>query len=315
MDDLGFGSELSVVVCGLVLILGACGTSERPPDDDRLRVVTTIPPFEMILKPIVGGRGSVERLLEPGASPHTYDPSPSDLQSIRRSAVLVYGAEHLDGWAAELPASRHVVLLDMLSPENGYSFESAGLGPKKGDRIDPHFWTDPQVVKSMLPAVVDTLCAVDGPGCATYRSNADSFATGLSGLHTRLQTMMEPVRDVPVLLAQPFFRYFLRQYGPRLVGVVEPRPGVEPTPREIEALLGQAQASNVRYVLTQRQLSSRSADIVGGSADLRRVPLDPLGGVEGRRTYSELLLYNARALRDSLLAAPNDHARTEGSPD
>lgn len=312
-DALSWG--IWVTACGLVLLLGACGPSERSPEDDRPRVVTTIPPFEMILRPIVGGRGTVERLLEPGASPHTYDPSPSDLQSVRRSAVLVYGADHLDGWAADLPASRPVALLDMISPEKGYSFKWTGQGRGVRDRIDPHFWMDPQVVESMLPAMVDTLCTIDGPGCTTYRSNADSFATTLSDLRARLDTMMEPVRDVPVLLAQPFFRYFLRQYGPRLVGVVEPRPGVEPTPREIENLLGRAQTSNVRYVLTQRQLSSRSADILGGSADLRTVPLDPLGGVEGRRTYSELLLHNAQVLRDTLLAEPNDHGRSEGSPD
>ena len=281
-----------VLVGGGLLLLAACGGTEAPSEGPP-RYVTTISPFEMILAPIVEGRGTVDALLAPGSSPHTYDPTPSNVRTVANGRALVYGAEQLDGWAADLSTSRRLALLDLVPPTAQRSFEDT-------ETVDPHFWTDPQAVISLLPVLADTLCAIDAEGCSTYQANADSFATALATLDARLRTILQPIRDTPVLLAQPFFRYFLHQYGPPLVGVVEPRPGAEPTPRQLQAMVQVAETSGARGILTQQHLSARAAQAVAESATLPLVPLDPLGGTEGRETYAELMLYNARVLRDSL---------------
>lgn len=285
-----------VVAGGLV----ACGGEART-EDEGPRYVTTIPPFKMILDRVVQGRGTVDGLLAPGASPHTYDPTPSDLRATTEATALVFGAEHLDGWAANLPASRRLALIDLVPPGARLAFEGGRHGEST---VDPHFWTDPLVVKQLLPALVDTLCGLDEPGCATYRANADSFATDLAVLDTRLRDLLGPVRDTPVLLAQPFFRYFLRQYGPRLAGVIEPRPGAEPTPTQLLQIVEQTRQGGARAILTQQSQSDRAARAVAEASALPRVALDPLGGGPGRRTYVDLLLSNGQILRDAL-ASPS----------
>jgi zinc transport system substrate-binding protein len=289
---------LSGMGVAAVLLLAACGGEPPSPDPEAPRFVTTIPPFEMILRPIVDGRGTVERLLAPGATPHTYDPTPSDLRATTGATALVYGAESLDGWAAGLSAPRRLVLLDLLPAGAQRAFESDGHHGTAG--VDPHFWTDPLAVKQLLPVLADTLCALDAKGCSVYRANADSFATALTALDTRLRALLEPVRDQPVLLARPFFRYFLDRYGPRLLGIVELQPGTEPTPRQLKRLVDRAEATGARAVLTQEAFSERAARAVAESADIPLVPLDPLGGTAGRTTYADLLLDNARRLREAL---------------
>lgn len=282
-------------VAGLPFALGACGGDPSTSEEEQPRFVTTIAPFEMILRPVVQGRGTVERLLAPGASPHTYDPSPSDLEAVRNGTALVYGAEHLDGWAADLPADRRIGLVDLLPSPARLMFDADGKAT-----VDPHFWTDPLAVARLLPPLADTLCALDADGCSTYQTNADSFATALSALDTRLQSMTAPVRETPVLLAQPFFRYFLERYGPHLVGVVAPRPGTDPTSRDLQRLIERAEMTGARGILTQRQLSARGAEAVAEPGGLPLIRLDPLGGTDGRTTYSALMIANARVLRDSL---------------
>lgn len=295
-------------VFGVLALLGfgACGSPETGSDTGGPHFITTIPPFEMILSPLVEGRGSVGRLLEPGMSPHTYEPSPSAVRSVTNATALVYGARHMDGWAADLPAERRVALVDVLPTDVRRTFRDENSGT-----VDPHFWTDAQAVRRLLPALVDTLCAIDDAGCSTYRSNADSFATSLATLDARLDTTMRPVRAIPVFLAQPFFRYFLHRYGPHLVGVVEPNPGAEPTPRQLQAIVERARTSGARFILTQAQLPDRSARAVAEPAGLPIVRLDPLGGGEGRATLFELLLSNAKVLRDSLTRSdlPSGSAR------
>ena len=282
-----------------MLLLAACSGQESGTDAQRPHFVTTVPPFEMILERLVDGRGTVERLLDPGASPHTYDPTPSDLRATTTATALVYGAEALDGWAADLPASRRLELLSMVPVGGRLSFE----GGHGHGAVDPHFWTDPLAVKQLVPVLADTLCAVDPPGCTTYRANADTFTTVLATLDTQIRSLTAPVREVPVLLAQPFFRYFLRRYGPRSVGIVEPSPGAEATPRQLRRLVGRVETTGAHAILTQESLSDRAARAVSDATSIPVVELDPLGGTDGRRTYDALLRFNARTL-NTTLAAP-----------
>lgn len=289
------------MLVGALFVLMACGREAPTSDADAPRFVTTIPPFEMILERLVEGRGTVDRLLAPGTSPHTHDPTPSDLRATTTATALVYGAEALDGWAADLPAARRLKLVSMVPPGARRSFEGEHGGNEHGGAsVNPHFWTDPLAVTQLVPVLADTLCAVDPPGCSTYRANADSFATALATLDAQLRSLTAPIREVPVLLAQPFFRYFLGRYGPRLVGIVEPSPGAEATPRQLRRLVDRAHASGARAILTQRSLSGRAARAVSEAAQVPVVTLDPLGGTDGRRTYEDLLRFNAERLNTAL---------------
>lgn len=297
---LGIGGAVVVVLFGI--FLSSCGGSEDTRDSlhEGPTVVTTLPPFAMILEPVVKGRSSVESLLDPGDSPHTYELSPSDVRKGSSGAVLVYGAEHLDGWAGGLPETRPLGLVDLLPKEMRRTFEEDGHA-HADTTVDPHFWTDPRTVISLLPVLADTLCAIDAGGCSTYRANADSLATTLSALDARLDTMMEPVRGVPVLLARPFFRYFLARYGPNLVGIIEPQPAAEPSPRQVQELVRRARDRGVRAILTQRHLSVRAAEAVSEATDLPLIELDPLGRAEEQMTYEALVMDNAQLLLDALM--------------
>ncbi len=300
---------LAGAVAALLLAGGACSSpSDRPEADDAPLYLTTIPPFRAILAPVVGTRGTVEVLLETGGSPHTYEPRPSDLRHAQSSTLLMYGAPHLDGWAAELTAPERVALMDLVPATEHLAWDTAEESADHGHAgaADPHFWTDPMAVRAMLPALADTLCHADPAGCTTYRANADSLASALVALDAEIQSLMEPVGHVPVLLAQPFFRYFMQRYGPELAGIIEPQPAKEPTPRALQALIRTARERRVRAILVQEQLPARSAQAVAEAAGVPLLRLDPIGGAAGRRTYGEWLRYNAQMLHDALAPSPSN---------
>lgn len=267
--------------------------------------VTTIPPFAAIVSPVVGARGSVVTLLGAGDSPHTYEPRPSDVQRVGDATALLYGASALDGWAADLPAPRRIALLDLVPPAfQRPAVAEAHADPGASSSIDPHFWTDPLAVRALLPALSDTLCALDAAGCDTYRTHADSLDAVLVDLDAELRAQLNPVRAVPVLISQPFFLYFMARYGPEVEGVVEPLPANEPSPQSLQALVQTARETNAQAIFTQQQLPPRAAEAVAEGADIPVVPLDPLGGASGRLSYPDLLRSNATAIRDALLDAP-----------
>lgn len=288
-------------VGAVVMVLAGCGEKQTPSAPEGPHYITTIPPFAAIVAPVVRERGRVTALLAAGDSPHTYEPRPADVQRTEAGTAILYGAEHLDAWAADLPAPRHVALLDLV-PDRYRLPGVADVHPSSaGARVaDPHFWTDPRAVRALLPALVDTLCALDAPGCTIYAANADAFAAELTVLDARLRALLHPVRTVPVLLAHPSFRYFMHRYGPRLVGIVEPYPVKEPAPRALQALVERGRREHAQAIFTQEDLPHRAAEAVAEGTGAPVVPLDPLGGAAGRETYRELLHDNAQKIRNAL---------------
>jgi len=288
----------------LSLSLLSCTSESGEDASTGPRYAVTLPPLAGIVEPVVEGRGTVTTLLDPGDSPHTYDPQPSDLRAVTGSRALLFGAADLDGWASDLPAENRWSMLAMVPPAHRRAMpdgDATAASDAHGQgAVDPHFWTDPTTVKTLLPALVDSLCAADAAGCSVYRANADTFATELEALNVRLRKMLQPVRHTPVMLAQPFFHYFMARYGPRVVGVVEASPAKEPSPRQIQRLVNQARTDHVQAVFTQHQLSPRAAQVVAESADLPVHTLDPLGGTAGRTSYETLLLHNASVILSAL---------------
>jgi zinc transport system substrate-binding protein len=281
-----------------VALLAGCRSEEGAPvAPERPHYVTTIYPFAAILAPVLEGRADVEHLLPSGASPHTHDLRPSEVRHATRSTAMIFGAPHLDAWAAEMDAPAHIVLLDLLPA--AHRLMLPGLDGTATDDVDPHFWTDPLAVRALLPALADTLCALDGGGCSRYQANADSFARALDRLDTELRQMLTSVESTRVMLGQPFFQYFLRRYGFDLVGVVEPVPGREATPRRLRALAETAREENVAVLFVQPQLPANAARAVAEAADLPVVGLDPLGS-RATGSYADLLRANARTIREAL---------------
>lgn len=260
--------------------------------------VATIAPLAFIAREIVGDSDSVAMLLPPGASPHTYEPRPSDLTAVSSSRALLYVSPLLDQWAAGFPA-RRIETIALVPPRLRLP-----AGPDTSvaavSNVDPHFWTDPVTVLGMLPALVDTLCAIDSARCSSYRGNAARFADSLRALDRELATELMPLRGRAVVLFHPSMRYLLTRYGIDIVGEIEPSPGQEPSARGISELAATIRRTGATVLYTEPQLPRRPAEVLAELAHVRLDELDPLGGEPGRDSYAALVRYNAGVLLRSL---------------
>lgn len=284
-----------------VVSLVACAEGGRAP-----RFVTTVPPAAYILREVVGDSAAVIALLPAGASPHAYEPRPSDVTAADEAVALFFVSSGLDAWAARLPARHRCELLALLPESRRLYFEEPG---HSGDSLadgstrrttDPHFWTDPGTVAAILPALTDTLCALDAERCTSYRANAARFADTLRALDAELSATLAHLRGRSVVLFHPSFQYLFASHGIDIAAVIEPSPGKEPTARAIETLARTIQRTGTDVIFTEPQLPRRPAAVVAELAHVRLAELDPLGGVRGRDSYAALVRYNASVLARSI---------------
>lgn len=287
-----------------IVIIGCRRTPSSEIDSSNPIYATTIFPFRSILEPVIGERGTVHHLLPAGSSPHTYDPRPSDARIAARARVLFYGAVELDAWGARLGSGPTVELIGLL-PDSmtldlpfgvGSAHDTHGHTPGR----DPHFWMDPVTVSSLLPALADTLCSGDPEFCADYHRNAAAFADRLEVLHDSVRTILEPLEEPSVLLSHPFVYYLLDRYGIHVAGIVEEIPGSEPTARDMQRIVNTVRRTGADAILILPQLPDRAARAVSETLGIPLIELDPIGGMERRTTYEDLILYNAHALRQAL---------------
>ena len=273
----------------------------------RPSVVVSIHPLFDVVRQVAGDHADVVRILPPGASPHTFDPTPRDVSRIARSdlVVLVGG---LDLWLRDLveASGSRAPMLELMStpsvldylaetyPELVGGLDHGPLGP------NPHVWLDPRLMADAARLVGDALAAIDAPRAADYHAAAERVAASLVDLDDEIREALRAVQGAAFVPFHDAWPYFAARYGLDLIVEIEPFPGREPSPAYLRYALDTIRASGAAAVFSEVQLNRRPAEVVADEAGVALHELDPLGGVPGRDSYAELMRANVAVILEAL---------------
>ena len=274
----------------------------------RPSVVVSIHPLFDLVRQIAGDDAEVIRVLAPGASPHTFDPTPRDVARLV-SADLVVMNGGLDLWLRNLMeasgARAPIVELLGLAPvrralAEGFPDLVAVDADGATIGINPHVWLDPLVMAAAVPELAEALASVDPSAAGRYRERAAALAAELEALHAELEATLRPVAGAAFVPFHDAWPYFAARYGLDLIVEIEPFPGREPSPAYLREALRLIRGSGARVIFSEAQLQRRPAEVVAAEAGVALAELDPLGGLPGRERYQELLRWNAAVLLEGL---------------
>jgi ABC-type Zn uptake system ZnuABC Zn-binding protein ZnuA len=265
-----------------------------PSSPAPLAVVATIVPLAWLAEELGGERVRVHALVPPGASPHAFEPRPSDLARVAESRLVVTAGRGVDDWVASIAVTEGpapLVLLDALGPGS-----------------DPHFWLDPIAVRDgVLPVLEAALAAADPDGRAHYAGRRRAFARALGALDLEIRSALAGVMRRPVVPLHDAWGAFATRYDVPLLGPVEQRAAEEPTPRTLARLADAARAGGAVAVLVEPQLPPAAAAALAESLGIPSVVADPYGDprVPERASYEALLAFDTEAFRRAMLSRPN----------
>jgi len=298
------GHRLAALV--LALLLGSVAGAAAP-----LTITVSIAPYANIVERIGGEHVKVSTLLPAGASPHAFDPTPSQAAGLARSDLIVMNGG-LDAWldrlvAAAAPDVPLVVILDSIefTPQDGHEHPAEGASAQEPDdhglsTANPHVWLDPTLMIQAAGVIAGKLAALDPANAAAYAAGLARLDADLRALDAEIATTLAPVRDAPFVPFHDAWPYFAKHYGLDLVLTLEPFPGREPSPKYIADAVATVRQVGAKAVFGERQLNSRSAEVVAESAGVRVAILDPIGGAPGPVTYEQLLRFNASTILAAL---------------
>lgn len=285
------------VTLGFVLLtlgLSGCPRPEKP-SNDKIRIVATIPPLADLARQVGGGRVEVYTLLSPGASPHTFEPTPAQARAAADADLILRVGVDADHWIEGLlPANVPVVTatelkgVELIAANHHEPLENSPHG------VNPHVWLDPLYAKLIVLEISSQLSRIDPQGQAVYQENSRDYLLLLDSLDAEIASTVDGFTSTEYVSFHPAWEYFARRYGLKRVAVIAESPGKEPTARHLEKVVSEIRETGVCAVFAEPQLSPKSAEVIATEAGAKVVFLDPLG--EDEETYIQLMDRNLKAL-------------------
>jgi zinc transport system substrate-binding protein len=273
-----------------------------------VRLVATIFPIADLVQQIGGDAVEVVTLLPPGASPHTFEPTPAQMRDVAQARVFVRVGAGLDTWTEKLLAARNpnlavLTLTDgvrLLSLTGEHADEHAVAGGRGGD---PHIWLDPVLVRDqVVPAISTALTQAAPDQHERFETGAAALREALTRLDADTRAALAPLSNRNYIGFHAAWRYFGARYGLHQVAVVEAFPGKEPSARDIAAVVETARAAHVRMILIEPQMNPRVAEQIARDCGAQTRVVDELGApnLPGRNHYIDLMRYNVQVFVEAL---------------
>jgi zinc/manganese transport system substrate-binding protein len=203
-------------------------------------------------------------------------------------------AQIFPGGAGYVDASVGVRIL----PPSGAVDRSRGDVHPEGN---PHYTIDPGTASQVTQNIVDGLKRVSPQNAPRFDEQRRAFLSRLEGDMARWQKTLEPARGARIVTYHETFTYFLNRFGLVLVGAVEDRPGIPPSPTHLASLIRLMKEQNVKVLMVDPWVDRKTADLVARDSGARALLVpSQVGGVKGVDTYTQMIDYNVNALAGAL---------------
>jgi zinc/manganese transport system substrate-binding protein len=285
------------------MLLGLQANSHAQP----IRVITTTPELADIAKQIGKELVNVESLTRGVEFMHAVPVKPSFVPKLNRAAILVVMGLDLEiSW---LPALLEVANNSKIIPGQPGNIDcSSGISvleaPRTVDRSEgdvhprgnPHYNLDPLSGKVMARNIAEGLSRNYPQHRAVFERSLNGYLGELDKSITRWQSMAAPLKGVKIVTYHVEWSYFASRFGLQQVGMIELKPGIEPTPNHLVALAQKMQQEKAQLIIYgaqsaryPRQLASQT-----GAAIVRLQSI--AGGSAETDTYIKFIDYNLRTL-------------------
>ena len=298
----------SVILLMTLLVTTTISCTQQTETAKKLGVVVTILPQAEFVKTIGGDKVEVTLMVQPGASPHTYEPTPSHMTALAKAdmyAKVGSGVEFELVWMDKLLATNPDMLVvdcsrgielhemdevDEHEEEEGHHEDEHEHNEEEElhedehehneeqehhhEGIDPHIWMSPANAAIMVRNITDGLITTDPDNESFYRQNRDAYLQQLEEIDREIRDGLAGVENRQLMVYHPAFGYLAREYGFTMISIE--KEGKEPTTAELTDLIEQVKAHDIRVIFAEPQFNPKSAEVIAKAIGGKVVLIDAL---------------------------------------
>jgi zinc/manganese transport system substrate-binding protein len=279
----------------------------------KLNVITTTEDLASIAREVGGDRVTVEAIARGYQDPHFVEAKPSFILKLQKADLLIVVGRELEiGWLPPLvqqsrngriqpggegylDASVGALILEM---PTGQITRAMGDVHPSGN---PHYWMDPENGKRIAKSMADSFSRLRPGDRGSFEQRLTDFTMRLDAAEKRWLAMMAPYKGTKVVTYHRSFPNFAERFGLEIIGYVEPKPGIPPTPQHTLDLMNEMKRQNVKIVLVEPYFDLKTPDAIGRETGARVLVMPPsVGGVKETSDYFKLFDYNINLLVDAI---------------
>lgn len=281
------------------LLAGQAGAAEVP-----LRIVTSFYPIHIAVLNVARNVPGVEVInLTPPITGclHDYSMTPQDLRTLARADAFVINGLGMESFLDE--AMKRLPYLRVVDA-------SRGIKPLDDN---PHVWVSVTLAIQQVQNIADALEEFDPDHAERYRANADAYIARLDALRRRMREGLDGVKNRNIVTLHEAFPYFAREFGLRVVAVIEREPGSEPSARELAQTIDIVRQTGAPALFAEPQYPAKAIDTIAAETGAKVYTLDPaVTGPMEPGAYLGIMETNLETLIAALKEGPSPSARVEG---
>ncbi|MCS7253792.1 MAG: metal ABC transporter substrate-binding protein [Armatimonadota bacterium] len=286
-----------VLQIAIILLLPSVGHANAK----KLFVVTTTPDLRYFAERIGGDKVTVTCLMHPRQNPHTVQPLPSFAVQMSHADLFVCVGLDFELWADQL--------LDMArNPKirrgaQGYVDASIGIPlievptgrvTREQGEIhifgNPHYWLDPLNAKIIVNNIAAGLKRVSPGNSDYFEANRKKLIEEIEEILDETLKLAAPLKGEKIVAYHLTWSYLANRYGFKIIGQLEPKPGIPPSARHISELIELMKANEVKVILKEPFYENRFPRLIAQQTGAKLVEVAPsIGGDKGVNTYRDLL--------------------------
>ena len=301
--------RILTIVGALAMMIAGISAQAAP-----LKVVTTISDLASLTKEVGGDRVDVTAIGRGYQDPHFIEPKPSFLLLLRNADLLeVVGLELEIGYLPPLlDQSRNpriqVGSKGYLDVSNGVEILDKPTGAVNRSMGDihamgnPHYWLDPANAVRIAIQIEQRLAELRPADAAYFAKRLNDFKLRINDANKRWLAEIAPYRGSKIITYHNSWPNFARHFGLNIVGYVEPKPGVPPSPSHTFELIQLMKAQNVKVIAMEPYFDTKTPQSIADQTGAKVVILYPSvgGGKTGTDDYFQTIDTDLRNLINAL---------------
>ncbi|MDD5605291.1 MAG: zinc ABC transporter substrate-binding protein [Dehalococcoidales bacterium] len=271
----------TILVLSLLLLSGC---KHDDPYSDKVGIVVSILPQAEWVNAIGGDMVDVSVMIPPGASPHVYEPTASQMKALANAKIYIAagsGIEFEISFLSELlDINPDILLVDCSDGvELMHTTEQQHDDEHQSDHdhsYDPHIWLSLVNASTMATNIYNGIVAIDPENIDYYRQNLDTYLGELAQMHQSFQEGFANLNNRVFIIQHPSLGYFARDYN--LTQIATEEGGSDATIQSMVHTIEQAKQNNVKIVFVSPQFPPNVAEAVAHEIEGKVEPLDTLAG-------------------------------------
>ncbi|MEX2109295.1 MAG: metal ABC transporter substrate-binding protein [Gemmatimonadaceae bacterium] len=279
------------------------------PAGGQLRVVTSTTDLYDIARAVGGNRITATHIGEGYQDPHFVEAKPSFVLQLRRADVWAFVGLDLEvGWMSLLldgarnpkiklggsgyvDVSRAIPLLDI--PRGRVDRSQGDVHPLG----NPHYWLHPENGRRIARLFREKFSQLDPAGAAAFAANERNFSARLTTAERSWADEVARIRGKPVVAWHTSWRYLADFTKMNIVGFIEPKPGVPPSPAHLAGLINTMRRTGAKVIIMEPFYARKTADFVAARTGAKVLILPPsVGAIRGVGDYISVLDYDIKQL-------------------